>query len=138
MLRGLLALLLLLVAIGVSFLVIAVGAWAGSRVTGIVTLAAACLWLALGGTLVIAIWAGAYAVSPGPTKYLTVFGLTGAILLSLLSTWIVRARDEARRNSTHNNLRQIGLELQRAQDVRPGIEPTFNPGLLEAVPANPP
>ena len=130
MLRGLLALLLLLVAIFVFFIVTTLAAWAGSRVTGVITLAATCLWFALGCTLVIAIWAGAYTISPGPTKYLSVLGLIGMVLMSLLSMWILRERELARRNGAMNNLRQMGLELHRAKDIRPEEEPTFDPERL--------
>jgi len=130
MLRGLLALILLLVALFVFFVVAVLGAWAGSHISGFLSLAATCLFLALGGTVVVVIWAGAYAVSPGPTKYLTVFGLIGTVLLSLLSMWLVHARESARRTGAGNNLRQIGQELQHARDIRPGVEPTFDPERL--------
>jgi hypothetical protein len=128
--RGLLALILLLFAIFVFFIVIVVGAWAGNHVTGLISLAATCLWLMLGCSAVIVIWAGAHAISPGPTKYMTVLGLIGTFLLSLLSMWMLRERESARRNASMNNLRQIGLELHEAQDIRPGIEPTIDPGRL--------
>ena len=130
MLRGLLALVLLLIALAAFFVVAALGAWAGGHVNGIVSLAATCLWFMLGFTVVVAIWASAYAVSPGPTKYLTVCGLIGTVLLSLLSMWMVREREEARRTGAVNNLRQIGQELQHARDIRPGVEPTFDPERL--------
>ena len=72
MLRGLLALMLLTIAV-VEFLVVAsVGCWAAGRTTGLLSVAATGTWLILGCGVAILIWAGAYAISPGPTKYLTV------------------------------------------------------------------
>lgn len=130
MLRGLLALILLLIALFVFFVVAVLGTWAGSHITGLLSLAATCIFFALGICVVVVIWAGAYAIAPAPTKYLTVFGLVGTVLLSLLSMWIVRARESARRNGAMNNLRQIGQELQHARDIRPGVEPAFDPERL--------
>ena len=130
MLRGLLPLFLLLTAMWVFFVVVTIGAWAGGQVTGVISLAATCLWLLVGCTAVIVIWAGTYAIAPGPTKYMTVLGLIGAVLLSLLLLWIIRERELARRNASMNNLRQMGLELQRAQDVRRGVDPAFDPQRL--------
>jgi hypothetical protein len=134
MLRGLLALFILLIAIWVFFVVVIIGAWAGGHVTGLISLAATCLWLLLGCAAVVVIWAGAHAISPGPTKYMTVLGLVGTVLLSLLSMWIIRERELARRTASMNSLRQIGMELQRAQDIRPGLEPTIDPGRLAPQP----
>jgi hypothetical protein len=128
--RGLLALFLLLTAIYAFAVVMVIGTWASSHVTGLISLAATCLWLALGCTAVVVIWAGAYAISPGPTKYLSVLGLIGVVLLSLLSMWILRGREEARRTAAMNNLRQIALEVHRAGDVRPGVDPAFDPERL--------
>jgi len=130
MLRGLLALFLLLTAIWVFLVVVMIGAWAGGHVTGLISLAATCLWLLLGCVAVVVIWAGAHAISPGPTKYMTVLGLIGTVLLSLLSLWIIRERELARRTAAMNNLRQMGMELQRVQDIRPGVEPSFDPNRL--------
>jgi hypothetical protein len=130
MLRGLLALFLLSAAVVVSFLVITIGGWAAGYITGWISLAATCLWCLLGFAFVVAIWAAAYAVSPGPTKYLSVFGLIGVVLLSLLSMWILRERELARRNNVMNNLRRIGLELHQMKDIRPEEEPQFDPERL--------
>jgi hypothetical protein len=125
--RGLLALFLLLTAIYAFVVMLMSGAWVSHQFTGLTSLAMICLGLLLGCAAFLVIWAGAFAISPGPTKYMSVLGLIGTVLLSLLSLWIIHQRELARRNAAMNNLRQMGLELQRTQEVRPGVDPSFDP-----------
>jgi hypothetical protein len=132
MLRGLLVLFLLLTAIYAFVVLLMIGAWASQQFTGLASLALICLGLLLACAAFVVIWAGTFSISPGPTKYLTVLGLIGAVLLSLLSLWIIRERESARRNAAMNNLRQIGMEFQRAQEIRPGVDPSFDRNRLRS------
>jgi hypothetical protein len=121
--RGLLSLVLLLTAAVAFFGIAIVGSWVARQLTGIGALAATGWWLVTGLLVVTIAWALAHWVSPGPTKYLTVFGVIGMILLSLLSMSVLRSRDRARHDGVVNNLRQMGMELQRMKEVQPQEEP---------------
>jgi hypothetical protein len=55
-------------------------------------------------------WAAIYLVAPQATKYFTVIGLCGTMILSLLSMAILHAREDARRNECLRRIRIFGEE----------------------------
>ncbi|HEX5103973.1 MAG TPA: hypothetical protein VFV87_09200 [Pirellulaceae bacterium] len=124
MLRGLLAAALLAAAVNVFFGAVIFCIGLGQLLTGLASLVATAYILALGLVLVMCIWALAYRISPGPTKYLTVCGVLGGFLLACLPLWLIHAREEARRNNTRNNLRQLGMDGQLVRDSRRDVEPS--------------
>src|SRR6266850_6392189 len=63
---------------------------------GIELVARAVAWLAGFGILTL-LWAMVYVLAPQATKYGTVFGFFGVMLLSLLSLYTLQSREDARR-----------------------------------------
>ena len=53
-------------------------------------------------------WAAVYVVAPQATKYFTVLGLCGTMVLSLIAVAILHAREDARRNECLRRIRILG------------------------------
>lgn len=88
---------------------------------------AALSWLlmaAFGVGCVVAVWAAAYNTAPLATKYSTVIGLLGTLLLSVLSLWISDAREDARRLQSAHALRLLGRQQALSEESHPGVLPT--------------
>jgi hypothetical protein len=84
--------------------------WLGAQVVG---------WLlatAVGGAVVIVLWSAVYFAAPEATKYGTVVGLLGVMLLSILSLWLHQAREQARRNSSIDALRRFSEQTLERSD----------------------
>jgi hypothetical protein len=92
----------------------------------------------LGFYTLVSLWGLVYLRAPEATKYATVCGFFGVMLLSLLALYVVRSREEARRNQCIHQLRRIGQQasLEREFNETNGLadlESTF----LNAVFTNP-
>lgn len=83
--------------------------------------AAVALGLIFGGLIfsfVIA-WAFAYVHAPEATLRGTVFLVVSMFAFALISCWILRTRDEARRDASRNQLRKLGFEYQEKLEHQP-------------------
>src|SRR5687768_3916830 len=87
--------------------------WLGIAFAGLVLLSGFALGLA------IVVWAAAYSLAPQATKYATVLGLVGTMLLSLLSLWIAQAREQARRNKARDALGRLYREQSEKLEYDP-------------------
>lgn len=64
-------------------------------------------------------WCFCLARWPVPTKNISVIGLIVLVLGSPLLVWILRSRQSAQDATGFNNLRQIGVGFQQAEQYHP-------------------
>jgi hypothetical protein len=85
------------------------------------------VWLAGFGVLTL-LWAMVYVLAPQATKYGTVCGFFGVMLLSLLSLHTLQSHEEARRTRCIHHLRILGEERTLQRDFQ-RVEPRADLGL---------
>ena len=69
-------------------------------------------------TLVL-FWGFLYSLAPDATKYFTVLGFIALCLLSLTSMYLLRSREDARRNQSLYNMQQLGRAYEQKADLFP-------------------
>ena len=84
-------------------------------------------WLVGFGVLTL-LWATVYVLAPQVTKYGTVCRFFGAMLMSLLSLYMLQSREEARRTSCVHHIRILGEERALQCDFQ-RVEPNADLGL---------
>ena len=86
-----------------------------------------CLVVICGPPLLLLAWGWALWRAPVLVKHATVLLLFITIGAALLPSWLVRARDEARRNQSIDQLRRLGHELHAQQQLHPRRSPSQMP-----------
>lgn len=76
-------------------------------------------WSIAVGAAAFVAWCYCLARWPVPTKNVSVIGLIVLVLGSPLAVWILRSRQAAQDATGFNNLRQLGVGMQQAQQIRP-------------------
>ena len=109
------SLALLLGLVTICCFVAAAAHWLGIAFVGIVLLIGCSLGCVIVG------WAAVYSRAPVATKYTTVIGLLGTMLLSLLSLWVSQAREQSRRYQSMDALRRLSVEQSERCEYAPAV-----------------
>lgn len=84
-----------------------------------------CLWVVAATTLLLLltvpvalVWGVLYRFFPEPTKYVSVFGIIGAMLLLPLPGLLLASREQTRRDSCSDQLRHLGMRARQIETLQ--------------------